>query len=245
MIHRRRGSRASTSASAAAAAAVAFTILVFTTATIVNADTCNAADNKECPTSSSSSSSLNSGIIKLRQGGCFDSEHGKANRINLGSSADAVACADKVIAANQECKCTPNFEFDSETGFCGCGGVGGNECKGIGHSTGRTAAVYQFTGPSRSCPTVPEDAKGGVRGDPVPVPGARLKRTPSGMLYATTRGRGFEKVFELAASAVLRWAEAKGIAVKAKLQQKLAHVAITYVDFVSCQLVDRVETYPA
>ena len=80
---------------------------------------------------------------------------------------------------------------------------------------------------------------------PVPVPGARLTRTPSGMLFATTRGRGFESLFELAASAVLRWAEAEGIAVKAKLQQKLAHVAITYVDSVSCQLVDRVETYPA
>lgn len=57
--------------------------------------------------------------------------------------------------------------------------------------------------------------------------------------------KGFENLFELAASAVLRWAEVEGIALKAKLQQKLAHVAITYVDFVSCQLVDRVETYPA
>lgn len=199
------------------------------------ADTCNAADHegKGCSTSSSSSSSSSNSVgrlIKLRQGGCFNSEYGNANRVNLGSSLDAVACADKVITANQECKCTPYFEFDSKTGFCGCGGVGGNECKGNGHSNGRTAAVYQFTGPSRSCTTVHSTSS--QQRQPaaaVHVPGARLMRFSSnGMLYASTR-KGSDETFEHAASAVLRWAAAKGDAVKIKLQRKLAHIAVTYI----------------
>lgn len=207
--------------------------------------TCNAADNerKDCqaPSAAGSSSSSSSSnevdessmrhrtysddggvLIKLREGGCFDNlKYGKADRINLGESPDAVACAGKVITANRNCECSIYFEFDTKTGFCGCGAVGGNECKGDAAAVGRTSAVYQLSGPSPSCPTTLPAA--------VPVQGARLKRLrPSGMLYASTR-KAFDKVFELAASSVLRWAAAKGDAVKMQLQRKLAHMAVTYI----------------
>lgn len=163
-------------------------------------------------------------LIKLREGGCFDNlKYGKADRINLGESPDAVACAGKVITANRNCECSIYFEFDTKTGFCGCGAVGGNECKGDAAAVGRTSAVYQLSGPSPSCPTT---LPGGAA---LPVQGARLKRLPnSGMLYASTR-KAFDKTFELAALSVLRWAAAKGDAVKMQLQRKLAHMAVTYI----------------
>ena len=185
-------------------------------------NTCNAAD-KDCQAAAAAGSG-DGVIIKLREGGCFDSlEYGKANRINLGESPDAVACAGKVITANRNCECSIYFEFDTNTGFCGCGAVGGNECKGDTAAVGRTSAVYQLSGPSPSCPTTPPG------GAAVPVQGARLRRLPhSGMLYASTR-KVIDKVFELAASAILRWAEAKGNAAKMKLQKKMTSLAITYI----------------
>ena len=66
-------------------------------------------------------------------------------------------------------------------------------------------------------------------GSAAAVRGARLKRTLSGMLFATTRGASVAASFESGAALLQRWATAKGFATENELKKKLAYTAVTYI----------------
>lgn len=83
---------------------------------------------------------------RIRGGGCFGDD---ARRKQLGSDPgtfDLQACADAVHA---DPGCSPFFEFDVDNsdgtpghGWCGCGGVGGNQCAGA-DQPGATNTIYK------------------------------------------------------------------------------------------------------
>ena len=116
-------------------------------------------------------------------------------------------------------------------GHCGCSGVGGNECRGSSASSSGSATIYRTTSNTYDSSGGGGDSDSIMNngGSAAAVRGARLKRTLSGMLFATTRGASMADSFESGAALLQRWATAKGFATKNELNKKLAYTAVTYI----------------
>ena len=81
---------------------------------------------------------------RVRGGGCFDSGGVPAKRTEIGV-VDLPSCASQTYANKL---CAPFFEWDTATGspgngWCGCGGVGGNNCTGTDEPAS-TSSIYHI-----------------------------------------------------------------------------------------------------
>lgn len=195
-------------------------------------------------------------LMRVRSGGCYNRQDGEAKRIDIGFTLSLRACAAEVLANP---RCSLHFEYDmrefqhgAEQGYCGCGGLGGNECKGADFSGGNSAEaglhsiyrIFSYDKSARLPISVGASEKRGIVSyaawakkattESTNEDGARLHLLPSGMLFATTRGYRVAAVFERGILELQRQTALESPEAVKTLRQKLNHIAVTY----ACQFCD-------